>query len=270
VAELYANLADDPRASGVEGLEIENRLYVEGRRAREDERFVSVDESHRPPTSVQPSVLESFIGRDGEAVRHYMAVRVVAWGGELVVSTYVRFRRMRGALFVEASSFLLTPLDKACHAVDGIHRAPGWRETVRLFAVAPLGESLRGWRTERRTRRQILTDPEFDYGAPSSVRDAEKSSNYRQYFQKLDDEMFGKVVERHMLDSITAFLDRHDVDTSDLKQRESAILNNGVLMTGGNLQAGSIAVGSRAQAMMQGMSGGRQDRPGSAPPGNTR
>jgi hypothetical protein len=61
--------------------------------------------------------------------------------------------------------------------------------------------------------------------------------------------MFGKVIERRMLDSITDFLDRHDIDTSDLKQRESTILNNGVLMTGGSLQAGSMAVGTRARAM---------------------
>jgi hypothetical protein len=44
------------------------------------------------------------------------------------------------------------------------------------------------------------------------------------------------VVERQLLDSLVEFLDEHDVDTSEMRQRESTILNNGVMMTGGSFR----------------------------------
>jgi hypothetical protein len=267
VADLYAEVREALRSLGLDGLTIEDRLYVDGRRAREDARFVPAP-LERPRTSVEASVRDAFVGADGEAVRHYMVVRAVGWGGELVVSTFVRFRRIRGALFVELSAFLLTPLDKDCHAVDKIHPAPGWREMLRLFArsmlatpwlwlTAPvnvtgaLAEPLQRWAAGRRARLQVLTDPSFDYGAPASVRDQHKAGAYRHYFQKLDDELYGKVIERRILDSVAAFLDRHDIDTGDLKQRESTILNHGVLMTGGTLKADNLAVGRGARAVQR-------------------
>jgi hypothetical protein len=43
------------------------------------------------------------------------------------------------------------------------------------------------------------------------------------------------------------FLDAHGIDTSDLEERQTAVLNNGVIVTGGELRAQSLAVGQQAR-----------------------
>ena len=46
-----------------------------------------------------------------------------------------------------------------------------------------------------------------------------------------------------------SFLDEHDIDTGDLVERQTTILNQGVLVTGrGTLTAQSVAAGSNARA----------------------
>jgi hypothetical protein len=268
IADLYDHVTDRIRALAVPGLELEDRLYVDGRRVGRDPRFVP-DFFGRPICGVEPAAIRELLGADGETARHYKVVRVVGWGGELVLSVYLRFLRVDRGLFVEASTFLLPPLGKDCHVVDGVHPEPGWRENLRLlgeaaastpllWVTAPLrvAEELRTpvrrWSAARRTRRQLRADPLYDRGAMASIRDLERSSAYRQYFQKLDREMYHKVIEGQLIDAIVEFLDDHDVDTSELRQRGATVLNNGVMVTGGTLQAGSVAAGSRAKAMWSG------------------
>jgi cell division ATPase FtsA len=104
------------------------------------------------------------------------------------------------------------------------------------------------WSERRSTRRHIRTRPLFDYGAVTSIRQQGMSREYRRYFQKLDREMYSKIVEKRILDSIIEFLDGRNIDTSDLKDRQTTILNNGVILSGGSIQAESFAVGTGARA----------------------
>ena len=71
---------------------------------------------------------------------------------------------------------------------------------------------------------------------------------WRVYFQMLDKEMHSKVVRQQLLDVLISFLDEHGVDTSEIKDRGSHILNNGVIVSGDTINAESFAVGEGAQA----------------------
>jgi hypothetical protein len=54
-------------------------------------------------------------------------------------------------------------------------------------------------------------------------------------------------MERQVLDSIVTFLDARGVETSELVERQTTILNQGVLVSGGSLVAGQLAVGRGAK-----------------------
>jgi len=69
---------------------------------------------------------------------------------------------------------------------------------------------------------------------------------WRIYFQKLDNEMNIKVVQQQVIDALVEFLDKHSIDTSEIKQRGMHILNNGVIVSGGTMSAESISVGKGA------------------------
>jgi hypothetical protein len=264
LTDLYACVAADVEALGIPNVTLEDRLYADGRRLREDGALLA-DPLRRPVTSVSAVEMAAAVGEAGERLRYYKVVHIIGWGGELVLSIFVRFVKVERSLFAEASYFLLPPLSEACHAVDRIHPLPSWRDNLRLLWESILATPLlwarsprqvaraltaplrHAWRL-RRLRRQAAANPEFDYGATTSVRDEQKNTNYRQYFQQLDRDLYVKVVERQLLDSLLRFLDAHDVDTSEMRQRGSTILNNGVMMSGGVLQADTVAVGARAQA----------------------
>jgi hypothetical protein len=94
----------------------------------------------------------------------------------------------------------------------------------------------------------IRCNPMYNYGAVQSIREQAASPNYRMYFQKLDKEMHVKTIEQNILDAIIDFLDNHGVDTASLRERQSTILNNGVIVTGGSIHADNFAVGNQATA----------------------
>jgi hypothetical protein len=60
--------------------------------------------------------------------------------------------------------------------------------------------------------------------------------------------MYIKILERTILDAIIEFLDEHNIETSDIKQRQTTILNSGVIVHGGNVTAETLAVGEGSKA----------------------
>jgi hypothetical protein len=98
--------------------------------------------------------------------------------------------------------------------------------------------------------RLIREKSDFDYGAVASVRGEASALEYQRYFQKLDKEMYMKILERKILDGIIEFLDMRNIDTSDLKERQTTILNSGGIVSGGSIPTENLAVGERARTVV--------------------
>jgi len=60
------------------------------------------------------------------------------------------------------------------------------------------------------------------------------------------------MLEQTILESIVSFLDIRHIDTSNLKERQTMILNSGILVQGGDVRAESLAVGTGARAIKKG------------------
>jgi hypothetical protein len=98
-------------------------------------------------------------------------------------------------------------------------------------------------------------DRPVDYGARFSVRELGQAPGWKNYFQELDWYRQLQVVQSHLLDAILDFLEAHDVDTSEFRQRQSAILNTGVFMPGGIIYNSTVAGGPGASAEGSGAGG---------------
>jgi hypothetical protein len=262
--ELYAHVADALSQLSGAGVAIDDQIYVDGREIREDSRFLR-QPLERPRVDADPELLASVMTGSDEHIRFYKRIRVYAWRGELVVTVFLRFTQVGDKLFTEVNYLLLPPLARGYRRADEIARSLSWRRRVKiaweallttpfLFVAAPFAlleaaaAPYKRWRQRRRWRSEVLENPAFDYGAGPTLRERTSSLTFDHYFQKLDSEMFQKIIERQMLNGLIEFLDDHGIDTSDLKERESAILNNGVIVTGGSIHAESLAVGRRARA----------------------
>jgi hypothetical protein len=264
VDDLYRRVASHMGDLRLDRLTMEGRLFVNGREL-DGLPWLLPEVSSRPRVLVDPQIVDQFRKAPSDQVRHYSTLQIVGWQGELVVTIFLRFSFTGDNLFCEVSRFLLTPVAERYHQVDDLNVVPDLRAVARLLGrsvmstvfLAPfstfllLGHALapwRRWRRRRIARRLARQCPTYDHGATTTVRQQAMSTNYAHYFQKLDRQMYVKLVEQQILDAVVTFLDSHNIDTSELKERQTTILNNGVMVSGGTIQAQSFAVGSGARA----------------------
>jgi hypothetical protein len=263
ICDLYKTLRSGFERLTIDGLVIIDRLYVDGKAIRGDTRFLQ-NMFARPAGRVDASILEQFRAKPENNVRHYLCLQIEDWSGQVVLSTFVRLQKSASKLFVEVSSFLLPPLKNRYYEIDARSNNRLVSNTVGLIVTSLIQSPFllvigfiatvrRAWSPihvfgeRRRKRREIRNSPLYNYGATTSIRELGTENVWRVYFQKLDKEMYSKIVQQQLLDVLAKFLDEHGVDISELKERGSYILNNGVIVSGGSIKTEGLAVGQGAQ-----------------------
>ncbi|MGH2943181.1 MAG: hypothetical protein ACRDLN_10480 [Solirubrobacteraceae bacterium] len=273
-SDLYEGVEHALRDLRMENLTIEDRAYVNGTDVRGDPVLLPAI-TGPPTTSIGEAQMQSLVHGSTRRIRHYMCARVTDWGGELVLSLFVRFGVANGRLFCERSGFLLPSLKPELQRGDGV--APelelldvlrlAWRSLLATpvlslrslwVVLRPLGRHRRRARLLKRIKRDAF----FDYGAGENVLDRVRSTDYARYFQKLDTEKYTKVLERAILDAIVEVLDAHDVETGELVERRTTIINNGVMVRGESLKVDNLAVGQGARILNRIAGRGRPAGPG--------
>ena len=266
VEEFYSEVERDITASGLAGLTVEKRLLVDGQNIRDDFRFLP-DRAGRPVTEIGADKLLELTRAPEPLNRPYQCIRLQTWDGDLVLSVFVNFTKRGSVLLAEVQHYLLAPLQPDYRQADRLaswslgqrlrtelRRAP--RAVTATMIRAPFRTTrlvLRtgmGGQTERAALRRIKGDPEYNFGAMTSVRELAQARHYRRYFQQVDRDLNTKFIDRQVLDTIVDFLDSHNIDTSQFQEQRSMILNNGLLVSGGEFKAGSVAVGEQARAGM--------------------
>lgn len=186
IREIYSYLTSSLTRLEVDGLNVRDKLYVDGREIRDDQRFLP-HPFERPRTQADPALIEKLIENPPQTIRHYKCIQVTSWKGELVFFIYLRFSRVGRSLFVEANYFLLPPVKEKYYKIDSIEwtlsiqkvaellaQSAAWTPVYWLFspflllatALRPL-ERVIG---RAATKRAIRQNPSFDYGAESSIR----------------------------------------------------------------------------------------------------
>lgn len=266
VNELYDCINSSISRLKLDGLSIEDNLYVNGQEIRDREEFLPTP-LMRPITKLEDAFVKSFIETPTHSIRHYRCIRVTDWQGEFILSIFIRFSKIGQNLFVEANYYLLTPLSDYYRKFDRIKPEPSSEDiqklaletafTTFLFGVASptsvfqqfLGSQKK--KSQRKEKeKEIKSNPAFNYGAVTSLRERISYKNqYNRYFQKLDQEMYLKVIERRIVDGLLKFLDSRNIDVSDFKETRSTILNHGVMVSGGSVQAQNLTVGEQAKSI---------------------
>jgi hypothetical protein len=257
----------------VPDIEKRDAFFARGTDLRGDHDLLP-DMYGRPVQNLPPRVTVNYIYRDDEKVRHYRCYRILDWGGELALSYYLRCSCRGNTLFVETKRFILTPLAAPYRKVDSmmpmdvsqtigaaivsVVAGPLLMLASPLWAFFKINEKLGelfSGAEDRKRREMIERTPLFNYGSVTSLRQWLSSGEYGHYFQKMDGDLYNKLFEHEVLDSLVEFLDAHGVDTSELKERQTTILNNGVMVQGGDVKAENLAVGagSRALKTMKGL-----------------
>jgi hypothetical protein len=272
LVELYQAVEQAIGACQFEGFVAKDFLFVNGQQVRDQDWILPTIFSH-PAYRVDEALVQKYLGNSDSRVRYYKWLQLFGWGNEIVVSYFVRFSRQGNHLFIGVDRFLLTPLAETHHWIDttqepsrlslaltAIFAGPFVAVGGALALLDKIYETLgRTFGFEERAKiKEIENNLQFDYGVGTSLRQQTSSPVYQHYFQMLDQEMYIKILDRQLLETLTTFLDEHNIDTSDIKERQTAILNTGLIVQGGEVKAEALAVGSSAQAAV-----GQPVRPGS-------
>jgi hypothetical protein len=266
LSELYQRLEEGCKSLEIPGLEIKDYLFVHGADIRADENILP-DPLNRPVQSLPVEEVKRYSMLSDFRIRHYKWVRIRDWGNEIIFSLFMRCTLRGPNLFVEVNRFLLTPTGKQYRSIDAQPNR-GLRDFLSISLIAlfigplyslymPFALLARGlnWINrhinpeERALKREIKYDPMYNYGVGDSIRGKTSSPFFVSYFQKLDREMYTKTLDKRILDTFCAFLEEHNVDISDLKTKQTTIINSGIMVQGGDVQAQSVAVGTGAQAI---------------------
>lgn len=272
VSELYDYITDSIQNLGLHNLSIEDNLYINGngQELRDGKIFLPQD-MMRPNTRVEDYLIQFFIENPTDSIRHYRCLRVTDWKGEIILSIFLRLSKIGQSLFIEANYYLLTPLRSYYRQYDDIKSEPSledilklaWRSAFKTFVlgIAPLisickllislanldfSEYRKKQNRKKKKEKEIKSNPTFNYGAISSLRERVSQEEYQRFFQKLDQEMYLKIIERRIVDGLSKFLASKNIDTSDFNEARSTILNHGVIVYDGSLRAENIAVGKRS------------------------
>jgi hypothetical protein len=275
LTELYAAVDKAIRQCRFESCNSCDFLFVSGKQIRGLD-WILPDPAASPVLRVDEEYAHQYLALNDPMVRHYKWLRIFDWHNELILSYFLRFSIRGDHLFVEVNRFLLPPLQAAYRKIDQMGEPYDFMEQVShlaglligCLAAGPfvavwkmlllVGRCLKGlskldlfgWRRRRRAAR-LRRETTFDYGTELSLRMQLSSTGYHHYFQMLDQEMYTKVFEKQILEALIDFLAAHNIDTSDIRERQNAILNTGLIMQGGELKTEALAVGSGAQSVVR-------------------
>jgi hypothetical protein len=234
------------------------------------------DEKRSPLTGVPEQLVHAHRGRDHGPVRHCLRVEVTAWGADLVLSVFVQVVLSGGLLSLSTTTLLLPPVRASYRVADSVLErgsragshgtasssvpSGGADDTEPVIAAQALKAGLKdlagapaavyrelrepGRRARRNEdlMRAIAEDRTFDYGARLSLRELAADSVYRNYFQRADVTRISQQLDMRLVDYLAQILEANGLDTTELEDSRTQLLNAGVIITGGSM-SGTIVAG---------------------------
>ncbi|SDL45661.1 hypothetical protein SAMN05216298_3894 [Glycomyces sambucus] len=251
IREWMAKLAHDTAITKrLPNLTLEDQVYVSG---RDIDKPISYP-SELPSVGYPQFQSVEHVQRDPTTpVRHYLRCEVDAWDGELVTTVFVHAALQGETLYVEFSSCILPPTPERYHVFGRGSASPGaavFLGFLRGLALMPIELARSPFDTIRNIGRAGASrtgrrgEPE-DHGAVIGVREIGTDEVEQNYFQFRDAVKYIEIMERQILDALVNYLHEVNVDTGELEERASAIVNNGVINYG-QLNTGAAGAGASA------------------------
>jgi hypothetical protein len=227
-----------------------NRLYVRGgsnalsvplfRIGPTEPDPVEALNFRRPVTRIPESQVREYMDEPTEAARAYTYFQHSAWGGQVVVTLFVRAFVSNQTMFVEGLVYALRPLQRQFYAVRGLAvnkraevtsllpsalaeslpmliAAPG---EVAMAKMAGRAASVRAQATEAEIKRRR----DIDFGARTSLREQVANYTLSDSFAANDERIFYQIFNRRAMECIGLFLESNGVDLAEFNGQAGGII----------------------------------------------
>jgi hypothetical protein len=227
-----------------------NRLYVRGgsnalsvplfRIGPIEKDPIEAINFRRPVTRIPEDRVRQYLHEPTEAARVYTYFEHSAWGGQVVVTLFVRAFVSNQTMFVEGLVYALRPLQRQFYAVRGLPvdrrtevsslLSAAFAEALPLLVAAPgqVVSTLLAGRVARSrlasTEAEIERRRDIDFGARSSLREQVANYNLGDSFAAADEQMFYQIFNRRAMECIGLFLENNGVDLAEFNGQAGSII----------------------------------------------
>lgn len=266
VGELFNEIEGNLRKLNIDNMILKDELFINGKDINILDYMQVNGRLSKPINSVDSGFILNKINKNDKRERYYKVVRIPMWDGQIYLSMYYRFLEINGNLYTEAKFFLLPPLKKKYLDISKIPIVPTLREFwkdvsksiftgafswivvyFRFFVFIQGGFLLAGSQ-RKKWKREVEADRLYNYGWDNSLREKWAEANYESYFQKIDIDFTSKIFTNEFLTTLLNYLSDRNISTEQFKQTTSKIINEGVMVTGGEVKADTLVVGKGAKA----------------------
>jgi hypothetical protein len=266
-----------PANERVAGLSVADHIVGEGQRQWDNPLIDPVRKI--PYSQASPAAVDALIRHPQAGLRYYQRVCVTDEGQpvlsdgrevigrtdqEIMISSYIYVAVEGRMLYLQFVSATLPPVLGRYHIIDllpkitsGVFALKVFLQTVSMsfghIVGAPfgvLGTLLRMRRERGSFEDEAALSEDYlfgDVGARISVRELGTAARPSTYIQKLDVTKYTGILERLVTDTVLDFLEVKGVDTTAYRSSALAVINSGVMITGGTV-SGPVAAGQGAQA----------------------
>ena len=267
-SELYDFIDNGLNNLKIPNLQVEDKIFINGKSIRNNQDILPKILEH-PICEIPHEYFLYALKHIKHSLRHYKVLKLVDWDGDFALSGFFRVQKDERSLFVECNYFVLPPIGSEYREVDSLKNSfslktvvaefLGYLITTPFFAIGSIFKTVEDLREPfkrakylKELKKQIKESPDYDYGAYTSLRELVSQSHYTQRFQISDKERYVKILDKKLFNLLSEFLDIKNIDTSEFKERETSILNQGVIVTGGTFTGKNVAVGEKAAIEKQG------------------
>jgi len=129
--------------TNIGSMQLSDQIFVNGKDIRNNKMFLESATS-KPVVNVPDEVVNGYIGRADEDIRHYRVLSLPLWNGQMHLTVFLRFTIVGDQLFAESRFFLLPPLKENLMVLDKAFSTSGFSYYYGLLFVS-LFKSLYTW-----------------------------------------------------------------------------------------------------------------------------
>lgn len=239
---------------------ISQKLYINGSFLNGDTYLLSAIDSGK----FDMELWQKYSEYNGNNIRRYICITNNSQSQEIQTNFFIRFVKSDNTLFVEITATLLNPIALQYRILEQLPQKISFTRLVLIFqnsiitAISNLVKSVFYTASffltlperlfeKSRIKKQIQENPLFDYGETSTLREDIADNSLQTFYNSMDDDQLFKQTEKNIFDSLINFLESKNIDTSDLSQQQTTIINNGLMMSGGEIKADNLVAGKMAK-----------------------
>jgi hypothetical protein len=262
---FYDSIDNEVSKLNLPNTETLAQLHVKGFELNTDDLILFGRLSQPVPTLSESQIWEMGQENFKSDKRAYRVYRHIDEKRDNVLSYFVRFYNLGTITFVEAVAYGLTSFDRRRFSLSPVlkyNRALKLGHMLLIFllisqfriylliAFYQLFISIKNlleWKLlDIQSRRSARLHEEYNYGLKQTFRESIANPFDSNYYGNQDLVMYWRSIQQAVFKGIISVLKEENLDTSQFEKSAQAIVNHGVMVTGGSLRTDNLLIGQGA------------------------